>query len=125
MPSLAAVAGLVQANARSFEEAVPGLVAALDEALPGSVQVEREGGLLRRGDRIRSVSVLVGEYRFVLARRANRLEPTIHHEVRGVALKHDAVSPAEWLQRLGVQLRELAASTGPVNPAIGHLLRMP
>src|SRR5262249_1793124 len=117
VPSLAEVAGVVTASRSSLERSLPGLVAALEAALPGAVVVERDGaGLLRRGpQRIRSVTAWIGDYRFVLTRRGDHMVPTVVHEVRGIVLRTDTPSPGEWLVRLGDQLRELAARAESVS----------
>jgi len=122
IPSLAGFAARVQGSERSLQEGLPGLVAALEAALPGDVKVEREGGLLRRSPRIRSVSALVGEHRFVLTRRGAQLVATVEHEVRGVVLRHDTLPAGEWLSLLGEGLRELAAGAARVEPALDRLL---
>jgi hypothetical protein len=122
IPSLAGFATLVQAGEHALEEALPGLVAALESALPGAVKVEREGGLLRRTPRIRSVAALLGERRFVLTRKGDGLMATVEHEVRGVVLRHDTVPAGEWLALLAESLRQLAAGAGRVEPALARLL---
>ena len=124
VPSLAQVAGVMASSGSSLEQSLPGLVAALEAALPGAVQVEREGGgLLHRGpQRIRTVTAAVGDYRFALTRHGDRMVPTIVHEVRGIVLRRDTPSPGEWLIRLGEQLRELAARAESVSPALARLL---
>ena len=48
--------------------------------------------------------------------------PTVVHEVRGIVLRTDTLSPGEWLVRLGDQLRELAARAESVSPALARLL---
>jgi hypothetical protein len=124
VPSLAQVAGVVESSGSSLERSLPGLVAALEAALPGGVRVERDGGgLLRRGpQRIRSVTAGIGDYHFVLTRQDERMVPTVVHEVRGIVLRTDTLSPGEWLVRLGDQLRELAARAESVSPALARLL---
>jgi hypothetical protein len=124
IPSLGQVASVVQGSAGSLERSLPGLVAALESALPGAVSVGREGGgLLRRGpQRIRSVTALVGEHRFVLTRQGDRLLPTVEHEVRGIVLRRETLAPGEWLARLGERLREVAESASQVSPALARLL---
>jgi hypothetical protein len=124
VPSLAQVASVIESSGSSLERSLPGLVAALEAALPGAVRVERDGGgLLRRGpQRIRSVTAGIGEYRFVLTRRDERMVPTVVHEVRGIVLRTDTLPPGEWLVRLGDQLRELAARAESVSPALARLL---
>jgi hypothetical protein len=124
VPSLAEVAGVVASSGSSLEHSLPGLVASLEAALPGDVTVEHGGGgLLRRGPRrIESVTARVGEYRFALIRRGVHMVPTVVHEVRGIVLRTDTVSPGEWLVRLGDQLRELAGRAESVSPALARLL---
>jgi hypothetical protein len=124
VPSLADVASVVESSGSSLERSLPGLVAALEAALPGAVRVERGGGgLLHRGPRpIRSVTASVGEYRFVLAREGERIVPTVVHEVRGIVLRRDTLPVGDWLSRLGDRLRDLAASAESVSPALARLL---
>jgi hypothetical protein len=124
VPSLAQVAGVVESSGSSLDRALPGLVAALEAALPGAVRVERDGGgLLRRSpQRIRSVTAGIGDYRFVLTRQGERMVPTVVHEVRGIVLRTDTLPPGEWLVQLGDQLRELAARAESVSPALARLL---
>jgi hypothetical protein len=124
IPSLAEVAGVLQGSGSSLERSLPGLVAALETALPGAVRVEREGGgLLRRGPaRLRSVAATIGDHRFVLTRQGDRLVTGVEHEVRGIVLRRDTLPPGEWLARLGDQLRELAAGAQSVSPALARLL---
>ena len=122
IPSLAEFSTLVQSGEAALLQALPGLAAALEAALPGAVQLEREGGFLRRSPRIRSVTALVGEHRFALSRRDGRLVTSVEHEVRGVVLRHDTLPPAEWLARLGEGLRELAGQARATGPALARLL---
>lgn len=122
IPSLAGLAALVEGSEEALRAALPRLVGGLEAALPGGVTVEREGGLLRRRPRIRSVTALVGEHRFVLRRSGDRLVTTVEHEVRGIVLRHDALPAVEWLELLGERLRELAAQARSVDPAIARLL---
>ncbi len=122
IPSLAGFGALVQGSEQSLLEGLPALAAALEAALPGAVKVEREVGLLRRSPRIRSVSALVGEHRFVLTRHGPQLVATVEHEVRGVVLRHDTLPAGEWLVLLGEGLRDLAAGAGRVKPALARLL---
>jgi hypothetical protein len=124
VPSLAEVAAVMQDGSTSLDQALPGLVAALEAALPGAVQVEREGGgLLRRGpQRILAVAAMVGDHRFRLTRQGGRIVPAIEHEVRGIVLRRDSPAPGEWLVHLGDRLREAAASAQQVSPALARLL---
>jgi hypothetical protein len=124
VPSLAQVASVLEVSGSSLERSLPGLVAALEGALPGAVHVEREGGgLLRRGPaRIRSVTATIGDFRFVLARQGDRLATSVEHEVRGIVLRRDTLPPGEWLSRLGDQLRDMAARAESVSPALARLL---
>ena len=124
VPSLADVAGVVASSGSSLEHSLPGLVAALEAALPDGVVVERGGGgLLHRGpQRIKSVTAEIGDYRFMLTRHGEHMVPTVVHEVRGIVLRTETLSPGEWLVRLGHQLRELAARAESVSPALARLL---
>jgi hypothetical protein len=124
IPSLAEVATVLRGSGSSLERSLPGLVAALEGALPDAVRVERDGGgLLRRGPaRIRTVTATIGDHRFVLTRQGDRLVTSVEHEVRGIVLRHDTLSSGEWLTRLGDQLREVAARAESVSPALARLL---
>jgi hypothetical protein len=121
--SLGEVAAAVQASGQTLEQALPGLVASLQEALGDAVAVEYEGGgLMRRERRLRSLTANVGDYRFTLTRTGHGYQAVVEHVVRGIVLRHDVLPPGEWLAQLGLQLREVAARAATVNPALARLL---
>ncbi|MBJ7602478.1 MAG: hypothetical protein JF888_04685 [Candidatus Dormibacteraeota bacterium] len=112
----------MQSRGEALDQSLPQLAAVLSAALPGAVQVEREGGLLRHSDRIKQLSVDTGEFRFLLQRQGSALQAVVSHEVGGIVLKSEKLPAAEWLIQLGERLRQIAVNAEQINPALARLL---
>lgn len=77
-----------------------GFARRLKEAMPDRVTLHEKRGLFSRAATVTGVSVELGDHRYRLELAAGRLEASIAHVVRGIALSTRAVEPAEWFARL-------------------------
>ncbi len=107
------------ADLRTFMEV---LASKLNEALPGCLKVEREGGLFSHSHPVKRLQVELGNTRFVLERSAGGMEGKMVHLVRGVALKTEEASLEHWIDTLSQRLAEHANSSSQARQAISRLL---
>ena len=97
----------------------------LERALPQATQIERGGAFWSKIHPVKNLKVTLGEYEFLLANRAVHapLEAQIRRSVRGVALKTENVTMADWIARLSAALSERAAQSHAAREALEAWLR--
>ncbi len=100
------------------------LAAKLERALPGRVSIRRSGGgLLGRGPkRVRELRLEVGSCQYELLIDGDRMQGWRGREVRGVAIKREALDPARWLAALTADLQEEAERSSEARAALERLL---
>jgi len=121
--SLGGLAGIARRDASTLDALLPTLALALDEALPGQVEVERGGGPFRRDGSVRRIRAQVGDMLFSLERSGRRTETSILLKVRGVELKHEHPPVTVWLDRLAESLARYSATSVDVAPGLQRLIR--
>jgi hypothetical protein len=92
-----------------------------ESALPGVVEVRREGGLFRRRHPVQSLVVSLGDHRYELRRHGHRLRATIALRAHGVTLRTDERPLDMWIDLLS---RELADHAGASSDARAALIRL-
>jgi hypothetical protein len=100
------------------------LAAKLEQALPGRVSVRRSGGgLLGRGPkRVRELRLELGSCQYELQIDGDRVQGWRGRQVRGVAIKREALDAAGWLAALTADLREEARRSSEARAALESLL---
>jgi hypothetical protein len=116
-------AGL-RADGEDLRVSLEVLASKLEAALPGRAQVERRGeGLLGRGAKhVRQVRVELGEMRYQLALRDDRVEGFRERQVGGISIKREALDPQEWVSALAADLRTEAQRSAEARQALARLL---
>ncbi len=97
----------------------------LERALPDATQIERGGAFWSKIRPVKNLKVTLGEHEFMLANRAahSPLEAQIRRSVRGVALKTESVTMADWIARLSAALSERAEQSHAAREALEAWLR--
>ena len=92
----------------------------LERALPDATNIERGGAFWSKIRPVKTLKVTLGELEFSLANRDKSapLEAQIRRSVRGVALKTESVSMADWIARLSASLSERAAQSHAAREAL-------
>lgn len=98
------------------------LVTRLAGALGDRLQVERAGGLLRRSDEIRRVSIRLGDDQLDATVDRGGLECTVSRSSGGIRIRSTRVTVDQWLRRLLSALRDEAATTQATRMALESLV---
>lgn len=94
---------------------VEGLAARLEGDVPGLVEVERKrDGLFSKSSHVRTVTVHTDNNDYLLRRDGVHISTIRTKTVRGVALKHEDLPLAAWLQSL---VKDLDALSGEMQGA--------
>jgi hypothetical protein len=118
---LDAAAALAGELAGDVGRLVEFLAVRLAGALPGAVDVKRQG-LLGRGT-VEGVRVVAGDEHYELAiGRASAVQTTVGQAVHGVVLRRDPVPIGEWTRRLLTRLETLAAQSSETAAALEGLI---
>ena len=107
------------ADERQFLER---LAVMLESALPGEIDVTRKGGLFSKKT-VQRVSVTMGDHRYLLEDPGRGPLQTARMKiVRGIALKTEAMTVADWLAELGDLLDERASASAQTRAALARLV---
>ena len=92
----------------------------LERALPESTRIERGGAFWSKVRPVKNLAVTLGDLEWMLANRGKNapLEAQIRRSVRGVALKTETVSMADWIARLSAALNERAGQSQSAREAL-------
>jgi hypothetical protein len=99
------------------------LASKLRGALPGDVEVSREGGLFRRSHPVRALIVRLGDRRFELHRHGHTVQARIALEARGITLRTDDAALDAWIEELSAALAERARASAATRAALARMLR--
>lgn len=91
-------------------------------ALGERVEVRRDGGLLRRSEEVRSLSVRIGDDEFVAEVAKGQVATSISHESGGIRIRTEKVAADQWLTRLLRQLQGEAETNQASRMAIENLV---
>jgi hypothetical protein len=106
-------------DAKTFLEA---LATKLGGALPTRTVVERESHLFSRDKPVKSISLELGEFRYVIGHQHGTLASQRTRVVRGIALKTEALSVDQWLDELSMALMQLAQQSAQDRAALQRML---
>lgn len=98
------------------------LVARLGGALGNRLRVERGGGLLRRNDQIRRVSIELGDDLLEAAVEGGSVRCTVGRSSGGIRIRSTKVTMDEWLHQLLEALREEASSSQATRQALEAMM---
>jgi hypothetical protein len=100
------------------------LAAKLEGALPQQTKVRRSGGgLLGRGERhVQTLEVTVGDCSYALGVQDGHLQGSRERRVGGIAIKREALDPADWVGALTEDLRVESQRSAAAGNALKELL---
>lgn len=110
------------ADTRDLRNLLKLLARQLAGALGDRVEVQREGGLLRRSDEVRSLRVRIGDDQFVAEAAKQQVATTIGHDSGGIRIRTERVTPDQWLSRLLQELQKEAEVNQAARMAIESLV---
>lgn len=116
------VAAAIRADAADMGTFMEALAAKLNEALPGHVEVEREGGLFQKEHRVRLITVDLQDRRYELERVRSAVEARLAHQVRGIRLKTEVIPLGDWIDTLARHLASYAETNAQARAALGKLV---
>ncbi|MGD0833373.1 MAG: hypothetical protein ABSA40_02970 [Candidatus Dormibacteria bacterium] len=114
-PDMDMVMASMLADVRDIRVFFPVLVSRLAAALPEAVEVEREGGLLKRNHPVRKVTVRADDEVFDAELTPTGLVCRSSHALQGVMTE---ITFEAWLRLLLVSLRRQAAGSASVSAAL-------
>ena len=99
------------------------LAVRLEQSLPGMVQVQRKrDGLFARTQHVSSISLQLGNFQFVLQKEPAGIKTSRTKIVRGVTLKSDDLSLADWLSAVDAELKTAAADAEKSHSVLREFL---
>src|SRR4029077_21006682 len=93
------------------------LGAKLAESMPGSVKLEREGGMFKKQHPIKRITVTAGEDVFEAALDVGTIACRHSHAVRGITLRSEELALDAWLRALVGALAVQAQSSAQASAA--------
>ena len=122
-PDFELLAASLRADARDVDAFVEALGAKLEGALPARTRVVRKSPrLLSKQKRVTSITVDLGEDRFVLERAASSVETRHAHTVRGIVLKSETLELDDWIGGLVQAIARAADTSEHGRLALAQLL---
>jgi hypothetical protein len=100
---------------------VEALAVKLEDAIPGSVRVDRSGRMFGRKV-VRRITVEAGGQRLELRRSGDNVETLCSRLSGGIVLKSEPVDMDSWLTALGEALAEQAKRSQTTRQALERLL---
>jgi hypothetical protein len=116
------LAAALRADTSELGTFVEALAVKLEEAVPGSVRVERRREGLFGPKLVRRITLDTDEERLELSRDRDRVETSSSRLSGGIVLRREAFSTDVWLQRLGGALASQAARSQSTRQALERLL---
>jgi hypothetical protein len=116
------LAASLRADASDLAVFVEVLASKLERSFPGSVRVERKGGLLGGEKRVRRLEVELDDHRYELEADRGRVDCRRRTVVRGIALKNDELTLDEWIDALSRGLAAAAAESEQGRAALQRML---
>lgn len=112
----------ILADAHDTKEMLRLLARQLAATLGERVQVERAGGLLRRSDEVKTLTVKIGSDDYIAAVERGGVETSIAHSSSGIRIRSEQVGADAWLARLLEGLRREAETNQAARRAIESLV---
>jgi hypothetical protein len=116
------LASSLQADGGDVRLLLKALVSRLSGALGERLRVERAGGLLRRSDEIRRVTVQLGDDTLDASVQGGSLECTVSRSSGGIRIRSSRVSMDDWLRQLLDALRTEAESSSATRQALESIV---
>jgi hypothetical protein len=116
------LAAALRADTSELGTFVEALAVKLEEAVPGSVRVQRRRDGLFGPKLVRRIALDTDTERLELSRDGDRIETSCSRLSGGIVLKREMFATDVWLQRLGAALAEQAASSRTTRQALERLL---
>jgi hypothetical protein len=121
-PDLDLLAASLRADATDTAAFLEALAARLVGAFPGQVEVQRKGGLLGGGKRVRRIAVRLGDSHYEIEGDRGAVTARRRNVVRGIALKSEELSVEAWIEALSADLLALAQTSERGRAALERLL---
>jgi hypothetical protein len=115
-------AASLRADASDVRVLLKVLVDNLQDSLGSRLHVQRKGGLLRKGEEIRSLRIDIGDDEFEAVVDGDVLVCGVGHSSAGIRIRSEKVDMATWLTRLFGSLQSEAARSQGVRQALEGLL---
>ncbi|MEO8897329.1 MAG: hypothetical protein ABI352_07050 [Candidatus Dormibacter sp.] len=119
---LDALAASLRADASDIGVFFQVLAAKLSDAMPGSVDLEREGGLLKKDHPVKRLRVHAGDDLFEAELRHGSVVARHAHAVRGITLRSEELDFQAWLRALLGALQKRAQSSTDASAALRSLV---
>ena len=116
------VAASIRADATDLKTFLDVLAVKLEQALPGMVFIEREGGLFKKERKVRVIRIQIEDKLYDLGRAGAGLEARLSHQVRGITLKNEILNLDAWITELSHHLSRHAASSAEARAALERLV---
>jgi hypothetical protein len=110
------------ADATDVRILLKALVTRLSGALGDRLEVERAGGLIRRSDEIRRLTVRLGDDELEAALDKGALVCTVSRSSGGIRIRSTRVSMDEWLHQLLGSLQAEASTSQATRQALESLV---
>ena len=98
------------------------LVSQLSGPLGDRLQVDRQGGFLRKSDDIKSVRASIGTDDFSADVKGTSVVCTVGHSSGGIRIRSEQVEMDDWLRRLLVSLQAEAAHSQAARLALENIV---
>jgi hypothetical protein len=98
------------------------LVDQLADALGPRLRVERAGGLFRKSEAVRSLTITLEDDQFDAVVDGSTLRCTIGHSSGGIRIRSEKVDMDAWLRRLLTVLKAEAANSQAVRLALESMV---
>ena len=121
-PDIDLLASSLQADSGDVRILLKVLTQRMSGALGDRMTVERAGGLLRRSDEIRRVSVRLGNDTYDAAVRGGSLECSIARSSGGIRIRSTTVTTEQWLHQLLAALQAEAATSESTRLALESIV---
>lgn len=121
-PDLDSVVASLRADASDVTVFFQVLASKLTESMPGSVQLEREGGLFKKEHPVKRITVNAGDDVLEAELRHGAITAQHAHAVRGIRLRTEQVGFDEWLRRLVEVLSRQSQSNAAASAALRALV---
>jgi hypothetical protein len=116
------LAASIRADAADVGLFLDVLATKFESALPGMVEVRREGGLFRRRHPVQSLAVGLGDHRYELQRHGHHLRASVALRARGITLRTDEKPLDAWIDALSRDLADYARVSTDARAALSRLL---
>ncbi|MBJ7609191.1 MAG: hypothetical protein JF887_07130 [Candidatus Dormibacteraeota bacterium] len=119
---LDALAASLRADASDIGVFFQVLAAKLSDAMPGAVDLEREGGLFKKDHPVKKISLRAGDDVFEAELRHGAVASRHAHAVRGITLRSEELDFQAWLRALLGVLQSRAQSSAEASAALRSLV---